>query len=74
MDLKDARVRIDSIDDEITRLFAERMGIARDIAAYSISCPYSIGKERGPCSTGWRTRWALSLNPMQMCFIPLSLT
>ena len=34
MDLKDARVRIDSIDDEITRLFAERMGIARDIAAY----------------------------------------
>lgn len=34
MDLKEARTRIDSIDDQLTRLFAERMGIAREIAAY----------------------------------------
>ncbi len=34
MDLKDARSRIDKIDDELTRLFMERMEMSREIAAY----------------------------------------
>lgn len=34
MDIKDAREKIDSIDDQMTKLFVERMGIAKEIAAY----------------------------------------
>ena len=34
MDLNEARNKIDVIDDEMTRLFTERMAIAREIAAY----------------------------------------
>ncbi|MBR6522381.1 MAG: chorismate mutase, partial [Oscillospiraceae bacterium] len=34
MDLKDLRVKIDAIDDELVRLFQERMKIAADVAAY----------------------------------------
>ncbi len=34
MDLKEAREKIDSIDDEMTRLFVERMNTAKEIAAY----------------------------------------
>ncbi len=34
MDMKDYRSRIDRVDDEILRLFAERMHIAQDIAQY----------------------------------------
>ena len=34
MDLKDYRDQIDKIDDEILRLFSERMDVARQIAIY----------------------------------------
>ena len=34
MDLKDLREKIDKIDDELIRLFQERMRIAADVAAY----------------------------------------
>ena len=34
MELKDLRVKIDAIDDEMIRLFQERMKIAADVAAY----------------------------------------
>ena len=34
MDLKDLREKIDKIDDELIRLFQERMMIAADVAAY----------------------------------------
>jgi len=34
MDLKEYRKRIDEVDDELLRLFIERMSIGREIAAY----------------------------------------
>ena len=37
MELKDFRNRIDLIDDEIIRLFAERMKISEEIASYKLS-------------------------------------
>ena len=37
MDLKDYRNKIDPIDDEIVRLFAERMEVSSAIASYKLS-------------------------------------
>lgn len=34
MDLKECRGKIDAIDEQLVKLFTERMGIAADIAAY----------------------------------------
>ncbi|MDD7441112.1 MAG: chorismate mutase [Sutterellaceae bacterium] len=34
MELKDYRAQIDAVDDEIVRLFQERMDIAANIAAF----------------------------------------
>jgi len=34
MDLQDLRHKIDNIDDELIRLFEERLGVAADIARY----------------------------------------
>jgi len=34
MDLQDLRLKIDSIDDELIRLFEERLSVAADIARY----------------------------------------
>ena len=35
MDLQELRRRIDRIDDELVRLFAERMDVAAEVAAYN---------------------------------------
>lgn len=49
MDLTDYRAQIDAIDDEIVRLFQQRMDVANDIAAYKKANGLSIlqaGRER----------------------------
>ena len=36
-DLKETRMALDQVDREIVRLFEERMGLSRDVAAYKMA-------------------------------------
>ena len=55
MDIQELRSRIDRVDDELVRLYGERMELAREIGRYTAvsrgktAFPYSIRNGKGNC-------------------------
>lgn len=73
MNLNEIRSEIDKIDDELVRLFCQRMHVAAQVADYKrpITCPFSSPPGNGRSFRTWRKRpapkWPITLGCCTPC-------